>query len=168
MFFDVVLVVKEVEIPAHRILLAGCSPYFYAMFSNFKERKLDRIEMKKIDPFALELLINYVYTAEILITEDNVEVITTLRSFTVARTIQIIIIMVTKLTYLLQTLLVTANLLQFSVVSDLCCEFLMNQLHPGNCLSIHEFADQNGCLNLSKVTTSYIASHFSLVLFEIT
>ena len=55
-------------------MLAGCSPYFYAMFTKFEERKLDRVEIKEIDSLALELLIEYVYTAEILVTEENVQV----------------------------------------------------------------------------------------------
>lgn len=44
------------------------------MFTKFEERKQDRIEIREIDPYALELLVEYVYTAEIFVTEDNVQV----------------------------------------------------------------------------------------------
>ncbi len=36
----------------------------------------------------------------------------------------------------LQTLLPAANLLQLTDVRDACCEFLLAQLHPTNCLGI--------------------------------
>jgi hypothetical protein len=35
-----------------------------------------------------------------------------------------------------QTLLPAANLLQLTDVRDACCEFLLAQLHPTNCLGI--------------------------------
>lgn len=72
---DVVLVADNVEVSAHKTVLAGCSPYFYAMFTKFEERKLDRIVIQEIDSTALELLIEYVYTSEISVTEENVQVI---------------------------------------------------------------------------------------------
>ena len=78
---------------------------------------------------------NYVYTSEVEVTEENV-----------------------------QTLLPAANLMQLSDVKEACCEFLLNQLHPTNCLGIKSFADLHGCLDLLAVTNTYIESHFAEVL----
>lgn len=128
---DVTLVANTVEIPAHKMVLAACSPYFYAMFSSFEESRQDRITLQEIDPQALQLLVEYVYTSEVQVTEDNVQV-----------------------------LLPAANLLQLTDVRDACCDFLQAQLHPTNCLGIRAFADLHGCLELLSHAENYIELHF--------
>lgn len=62
---DVTLIANTVEIPAHKMVLAACSPYFYAMFSSFEESRQDRIVIQEVDHYALELLVEYSYTSEI-------------------------------------------------------------------------------------------------------
>ncbi|CAH1954554.1 unnamed protein product [Acanthoscelides obtectus] len=128
---DVTLVANDVEIPSHKMVLAACSPYFYAMFSSFEESRQDRIVLQEVDHQALLLLIEYVYTSEIHVTEENVQV-----------------------------LLPAANLLQLTDVRDACCDFLQAQLHPTNCLGIRAFADLHGCLELLSHAESYIELHF--------
>ena len=54
--------------------------------------------------------------------------------------------------------------MQLSDVKEACCEFLLNQLHPTNCLGIKSFADLHGCLELLAATNTYIESHFAEVL----
>lgn len=71
---DVTLVANSIEIPAHKMVLAACSPYFYAMFTSFEERKQDKITLQGVDHQALMLLVNYVYTSEVQVTEENVQV----------------------------------------------------------------------------------------------
>jgi kelch-like protein 2/3 len=129
---DVILVADTVEIPAHKMVLAACSPYFYAMFTSFEESKQDRIVLQEVDHQALQILVEYVYTSEVQVTEDNVQV-----------------------------LLPAANLLQLTDVRDACCEFLQVQLHPTNCLGIRAFADLHGCLELLTHAESYIEQHFT-------
>lgn len=68
------LVADSVEIPAHKMVLAACSPYFYAMFTSFEESKQDRITLQGVDHYALSLLVEYVYTSEVHVTEENVQV----------------------------------------------------------------------------------------------
>ncbi|KAJ8931829.1 hypothetical protein NQ314_015226 [Rhamnusium bicolor] len=128
---DVTLVADTVEIPAHKMVLAACSPYFFAMFSSFEESRQDRIVLQEVDHQALLLLVEYVYTSEVQVTEENVQV-----------------------------LLPAANLLQLTDVRDACCDFLQSQLHPTNCLGIRAFADLHGCLELLSHAESYIELHF--------
>jgi len=46
-----------VEIPAHRMVLAACSPYFYAMFTSFEEKDQDRVTIQGVDPLALQMIV---------------------------------------------------------------------------------------------------------------
>lgn len=64
------------EIPAHKMVLASCSPYFYAMFSgtDFEESRQDKIHVQGVEFHALQLLVEYVYTSYVDVTEDNVQV----------------------------------------------------------------------------------------------
>lgn len=62
------------EIQAHKMVLASCSPYFYAMFTGFEESRQDRITLQGVDFNALQLLIDYVYTSLVDVTEENVQV----------------------------------------------------------------------------------------------
>ncbi|KAK4874728.1 hypothetical protein RN001_014088 [Aquatica leii] len=132
---DVTLIVDTTEIPAHKMILSACSPYFYAMFTNFEESKQERITLQGVDHQALLLLVEYVYTSEIQVTEDNVQV-----------------------------LLPAANILQLTDVRDACCDFLQAQLHPTNCLGIRAFADLHGCLDLLNHAETYIEQHFPEVI----
>lgn len=72
---DVILVAGATEIPCHKVILCACSQYFYAMFTgNMAEAKANHITLQGIDPSALVLLIDFVYTSEIQVTEENVQV----------------------------------------------------------------------------------------------
>uniref|UniRef100_A0A7M5WW90 BTB domain-containing protein n=2 Tax=Clytia hemisphaerica TaxID=252671 RepID=A0A7M5WW90_9CNID len=133
---DVTVRVGSREILAHRSALAAASPYFYAMFTGeMSESKQNVVNIKEVDACALEQLIEYCYTAEVKVTEENV-----------------------------QTLLPAANLLQLPDVRNACCEFLKTQLHPTNCLGIMRFADLHSCPDLVVAARSYIEQNFTDVL----
>ncbi|XP_067624737.1 ring canal kelch protein isoform X2 [Eurosta solidaginis] len=132
---DVTLVADGIEIPAHKMVLASCSPYFYAMFTGFEESRQGRITLQGVDHRALELLIEYVYTSTVEVNEDNVQV-----------------------------LLTAANLLQLIDVREACCDYLQTQLDASNCLGIREFADIHGCVDLLNYADTYIEQHFNEVI----
>ncbi|CAB1336834.1 unnamed protein product, partial [Coregonus sp. 'balchen'] len=129
---DIVLHVSNKEIKAHKVVLASCSPYFHAMFTNeMSESRQTHVTLHDIDPLALEQLVQYAYTAEIVVGEGNV-----------------------------QTLLPAASLLQLNGVRDACCKFLLSQLDPSNCLGIRGFADTHSCSDLLKSAHKYVLQHF--------
>ncbi|NWZ43889.1 KLH17 protein, partial [Brachypodius atriceps] len=127
---DIVLHVATKEIKAHKVVLASCSPYFHAMFTSNESRQT-HVTLHDIDPQALEQLVQYAYTAEIVVGEGNV-----------------------------QTLLPAASLLQLNGVRDACCKFLLSQLDPSNCLGIRGFADTHSCSDLLKSAHKYVLQHF--------
>jgi len=59
-----------------------------------------------------------------------------------------------------ETLLATACLLQLNPVIKACCQFLVKQLHPSNCLGIRMFADTQGCSELFEHAHAYTTKHF--------
>uniref|UniRef100_A0A8V0Y2A6 Kelch like family member 2 n=1 Tax=Gallus gallus TaxID=9031 RepID=A0A8V0Y2A6_CHICK len=135
---DVTIVAEDMEIAAHRVVLAACSPYFHAMFTGeMSESRAKRIRIKEVDGWTLRILIDYIYTAEIQVTEENVQV-----------------------------LLPAAGLLQLQDVKRTCCEFLESQLHPVNCLGIRAFADMHACTDLLNKANTYAEQHFSDVVLS--
>ena len=62
---DVTLVADSTEVPAHKMVLASSSSYFTAMFTGFTERDSSRVVLQGVDPEALHILVDYVYTSQV-------------------------------------------------------------------------------------------------------
>lgn len=119
-------------VSGHKVILVSACPYFS---HRFNEIKTNLFHLKELDSTALKLLVDYIYTGKIIITEQNVQV-----------------------------LLPAANLLQLQFVKDACVEFLQTQLNPTNCLSIRAFADLHHCSELISSSEIYIKKHFQDVI----
>uniref|UniRef100_A0A8C2FCN8 BTB domain-containing protein n=1 Tax=Cyprinus carpio TaxID=7962 RepID=A0A8C2FCN8_CYPCA len=73
-FVDCVLKIKDKEFPCHRLVLAASSPYFKAMFlSDLEESKKREIVLKDIEPGVMGMILRYIYTSDINLTEHNVQ-----------------------------------------------------------------------------------------------
>lgn len=72
---DVTLTAGNVVLSAHKVVLASCSLYFRAMFtSKLTESTADKIDLRLLDGKALSSLVDFMYSSELSITEDNVQV----------------------------------------------------------------------------------------------
>ncbi|PAA93363.1 hypothetical protein BOX15_Mlig032174g1 [Macrostomum lignano] len=129
---DVALLVGSRRIHAHRAVLAASSPYFRAMFTGeLAESRQPEVTLRDMDELAVESLVEFCYTAHIIVEESNV-----------------------------QTLLPAACLLQLQEIQEVCCEFLKRQLDPSNCLGIRAFADTHACRELLKVAERFAQYNF--------
>ncbi|XP_029657468.1 kelch-like protein 12 [Octopus sinensis] len=136
--FDVRLKVEEVVINAHRIVLCACSNYFRKMFlCGMVESTSDEIHIQNVDSRIMQLIVDYAYTGEILISSQNVE-----------------------------RLLAASVLLQVQAVTASCCTFLGNKMTPLNCMAIARFATTHAspeCQALWEKAVEYSFTRFSEV-----
>uniref|UniRef100_A0A663LMK0 Kelch like family member 30 n=1 Tax=Athene cunicularia TaxID=194338 RepID=A0A663LMK0_ATHCN len=129
---DVTLVAGGREFPCHRGVLALCSHYFHAMFSgDFAESTAARVELKEVDPSALEMLLDFAYTGKVTINQGNVE-----------------------------ELMRTASQLHFPTIQKVCSRYLRQQMDATNCLGICEFGESHGCPEVSSKAWSFLQENF--------
>ncbi|XP_022167786.1 kelch-like protein 2 isoform X2 [Myzus persicae] len=115
----------------HKLIFISASPYFHAMFTSFEETIKDNVNMRELDYKVLQLLVDYMYTGEITVTEENVQVV-----------------------------LPAADLLQLDYVKQACVLFLQKQLDPSNCLGIKVYADIYNCKELLSSSEEFIKKQF--------
>lgn len=129
------------------------------------ESRQTHITLHDIDPQALDQLVQFAYTAEIVVGEGNVQVRRGAQGRLPARSSSAPLALQPTPASLpspcpLQTLLPAASLLQLNGVRDACCKFLLSQLDPSNCLGIRGFADTHSCSDLLKAAHRYVLQHF--------
>lgn len=79
----------------------------------------------------MEAFINFAYTGQIILTNDNV-----------------------------QSIMVGASFLGLHNVKNACADFLKSRLHPHNVLGIRNFADMLSCMSLLDQSNKYIHRFF--------
>ncbi|KAG6446599.1 hypothetical protein O3G_MSEX004526 [Manduca sexta] len=137
---DGTIVCRDMKsIRVHRAILSAVSPYFKAIFVNsLKKGEPEETEIfVDVPSYYMSLILDYAYTGTCTVTSDNVE-----------------------------CLLPYAD--QFDVVGviQLCCQFLLHELRPHNCLGIFKFARYYFCSELETKGKLYIRQNFSRILKE--
>ncbi|XP_069558636.1 kelch-like protein 23 [Brachyistius frenatus] len=134
LFTDVTLQCESGQVfHCHRALLSARSSYFKVMFTaDMRERSNSVVKLTGVDCGVLGALVDYVYTAQVCITESNV-----------------------------QSLLEAADLLQFISVKQACEEFLIRLLDVDNCLGMLSFAQLHVCPRLEREARRVMLSRFT-------
>lgn len=123
------------SISAHRNVLSVGSPYFRAMFTGqLKESKKEVITLKGVAGEALRCIVRFVYTSSIDVNDTNVD-----------------------------DILSASDLFQMKEITNVCCQFLKEQLQPCNCLGIAAIASGFSCEELWSEARKYAVKCFNQV-----
>lgn len=129
----------NVSIKIHRAILSAVSPYFKAIFVNSLKRggPEEREIVVDVPSYYMGLILDYAYSGTCTVNAENVE-------------------------YLLPY----ADQFDIVGVIQLCCQFLLQELRPHNCLGIFKFARCYFCGELEKKGKLYIRQNFNRILKE--
>lgn len=134
-FVDCVLKIQDKEFPCHRLVLAASSPFFKAMFlSNLEESKKREIVLKDVEPGVMGMILRYLYTSDINLTEQNV-----------------------------QDIFMVANMYQIPSIFSVCVSYLQEKLVLGNCLAIFRLGLLLDCPRLALTAREFICERYQVV-----
>ncbi|KAF5903607.1 kelch-like protein 40b [Clarias magur] len=132
---DCVLKIKDKEFPCHRLVLAACSSYFRAFFKSGVEASKQReIVLEDVEPGVMGMILKYLYTSSINVTEQNVQDIFSL-----------------------------ANMLQIPSIFTVCISFLQKRLSLSNCLAIFRLGLMIDCPRLAVSARNFACERFGLI-----
>ncbi|XP_054479154.1 kelch-like protein 40b [Anoplopoma fimbria] len=132
---DCVLKIKDKEFPCHRLVLCACSSYFRSIFlSDLEESKKKEIVLEDVEPGVMGLIIKYLYTSKINVTEQNV-----------------------------QDIFAVANVYQIPSIFTVCVSFLQKRLSLSNCLAIFRLGLMLDCPRLAISARNYACERFQLI-----
>lgn len=133
---DAVIRVENTEFPIHRNIMSACSPYFRTLFTNeLFDTNTREVVIPGVSAEIMSHLIDYAYTRDAAVTAENVEF-----------------------------LLPAAD--QFHVLGlvKLCCDFLISELSPENCIGIRRFAKTFFCHNLERAAFRFLMLNIADIL----
>lgn len=132
---DCKLKIKDKEFPCHRLVLCACSSYFRAIFlSDLDESKKREIVLEDVEPGVMGLILRYLYTSKINVTEQNV-----------------------------QDIFAVANMYQIPSIFTVCVSFLQKRLSLSNCLAIFRLGLMLDCPRLAMSARNFACERFQLI-----
>ncbi|KAM9775205.1 kelch-like protein 40b [Syngnathus typhle] len=132
---DCILKIKDKEFPCHRLVLCACSSYFRALFlSDIDESKKREVVLEDVEPGVMGLILKYLYTSRINVTEQNV-----------------------------QDIFAVANLYQIPSIFTVCVSFLQKRLSLSNCLAVFRLGLMLDCPRLAVSARNFACERFRLI-----
>uniref|UniRef100_A0A672JG23 BTB domain-containing protein n=1 Tax=Salarias fasciatus TaxID=181472 RepID=A0A672JG23_SALFA len=130
-FCDVRLQVCGHELMAHRAVLACCSPYLFEIFSSdIEPHGVSHVTFEDLDPEAVEILLNYAYTAQLKADKELVkEVYSAAKRFKMER------------------------------VKQICGDYLLSKMDSQNAISFRNFASSMGDGRVLAKVDLFIQDH---------
>ncbi|XP_062857958.1 influenza virus NS1A-binding protein homolog A [Trichomycterus rosablanca] len=130
-FCDVRLQVCGHELMAHRAVLACCSPYLFEIFnSDLEPHGISHVKFEDLNPEAVEILLNYAYTAQLKADKD-----------------------------LVREVYSAAKRLKMERVKQICGDYLLSKIDSQNAISYRNFASSMGDSRLLAKIDGYIQEH---------
>ncbi|XP_041860116.1 kelch repeat and BTB domain-containing protein 12-like [Melanotaenia boesemani] len=135
---DVVLLAEGISFPCHKVVLSAFSPYFQAMFTcGLRETRGGEVALRDTPAQSLELLLNYMYRAELPLSNTNIQGVTA-----------------------------AAFLLHVDGAFRLCQNHMESCMDPSNCVGLYHWARDLGATDLADCALRYLCQHFGQVCAE--
>uniref|UniRef100_A0A8C8LX98 BTB domain-containing protein n=1 Tax=Oncorhynchus tshawytscha TaxID=74940 RepID=A0A8C8LX98_ONCTS len=130
-FCDVRLQVCGHELMAHRAVLACCSPYLFEIFnSDIEPHGVSHVTFDDLDPEAVEILLNYAYTAQLKADKELVKDVYT-----------------------------AAKRLKMERVKQICGNYLLSKMESHSAISFRNFSSCMGDGRMLSKIDIYIQEH---------
>lgn len=139
-FIDCILKVGDRSFPCHKLILAACSPYFRELYFSEDGTEIDtnkEVVMENLDPTIMEMVVNYLYSADIDITDDNV-----------------------------QDILAVSSRFQIPSLFTVCVNYLQKKLSLTNCLAMFRLGLVLNSPRLAVAARDYIVDRFETLAKE--
>lgn len=136
-FVDCTLKVGDRSFPCHRLIMAACSPYFREIFFTEDGKEVENtkeVVLDDVNPSILDMIVQYLYSAEIDLTDDNV-----------------------------QDIIAVSNRFQIPSVFTVCVNYLQKKLSLSNCMAIFRMGLVLNCPRLAVAARNYIADRFEFL-----
>ncbi len=132
---DVMLMAEGQSIPCHKFLLAAGSQYFYSRFVVQTETSNSNLlEIEGVTFNALKVIVSYLYTGYINITDDNAKGVIT-----------------------------GCKILELASACDTCETFALRMVNPGNCIGLYKIATAHNFHHLSAKALHVMENNFNAV-----
>lgn len=131
LLLDVTLVAEGEAFQAHRVVLASCSDYFRAMFTDaMRESRQSEICLNGVTAAGMRLLLDYAYTSRLALNLENI-----------------------------QDVLSAASHIQVVAVVEACSNYLQSQLDLENCVDIATISETYSLDQLRGVVYRFMCSN---------